>query len=98
MNYTFHPEAREEVKEATHHYKDIASRLGILFRKEIDKAISNAMNHPEAWQEIAPGVRRCLTNRFPYSVLYNYREKEESIFIVAVMNNHRKPGYWKQRR
>lgn len=97
MNYIFHPEARQEVQKATHYYKDIDTRLGILFRKEIDKAISNAMNHPKAWQKIAPGVRRCLTNRFPYSVLYNYREKEQAILIIAVMSNHRKPRYWKQR-
>jgi hypothetical protein len=40
-------------------------------------------------------TRRCLTNKFPYGILY--RIVENNIRIMAVMNLHRKPGYWKNR-
>lgn len=97
MNYRFHPKARKEVITATRYYSDIDANLGMDFRKEIEKAISSAMNHPEAWHKITSRIRRCLTNRFPYSLLYAYREKEREIFIVAVMHQRQKPGYWKSR-
>ncbi len=54
MKYRFHPEARNEAIAATRHYKDIDAKLGKIFRKEIDKAISSAMNNPAAWQKISP--------------------------------------------
>ncbi len=98
MNYRFHPEARKEIISATRHYNNIDINLGRDFRKEIDKAISRVMNHPEAWQKITSRVRRCLTNRFPYSLLYAYSERGQEIFIVAVMHQHQKPGYWKSRK
>jgi len=33
--------------------------------------------------------------RFPYGVLYS--EEADGIFILAVMNLHRAPDYWKRR-
>jgi len=41
-------------------------------------------------------VRRCLTHRFPYGVLYSI--EPSTIYILAVMHLHRDPDYWKHRR
>lgn len=65
MTHKFHPEARQEVISAARYYSNIDSGLGIDFRNEINKAILLVIKHPEAWQKIAPKIRRCLTNRFP---------------------------------
>ncbi|KOR28141.1 plasmid stabilization protein, partial [Achromatium sp. WMS1] len=35
--------------------------------------------------------------RFPYGILYRETLDANGIFIIAVMNLHRKPGYWKYR-
>jgi len=40
-------------------------------------------------------IRRCLTNRFPYGILYSI--ESDRIFILAVMHLHRDPDYWKHR-
>jgi hypothetical protein len=40
-------------------------------------------------------IRRALVHRFPYGVLY--AEEENRIWIVAVMNLHRQPDYWRER-
>jgi len=97
MIYRFHPEARQEAIAATQRYKDIDVNLGKDFRTEVDKAISRATSNPQAWPQTVPGIRKCLTNRFPYSLLYHYRREEQEVFIVAVAHTRRKPGYWKQR-
>jgi hypothetical protein len=40
-------------------------------------------------------VRRCLTRRFPFGVLYAV--EPSGIFILAVMHLRRDPECWKQR-
>jgi len=47
------------------------------------------------WPGLEDDIRRCLTNRFPYGVLYSIEANE--IFILAVMHMHRDPDYWKHR-
>lgn len=98
MNYSFLPEAKKEFDKSTIYYGDIRPELGEDFFEEILSAIYRAMAQPQAWPEIDTGIRRCLTNRFPYSVLYHFLEKQQELLIVAVMHNRRKPGYWKSRR
>lgn len=50
---------------------------------------------PEAWVILEEEVRKCLTRRFPYGVLYT--KEPEGIFILAVMHLHRDPDYWKNK-
>jgi hypothetical protein len=45
--------------------------------------------HPEAAEEYAQATV------FPYAVVYI--DQPERIWIVAVMNCKRRPGYWKER-
>ena len=40
-------------------------------------------------------TRRCLTNRFPFGIVYTL--KDGTIVIVAVMHLNREPDYWKKR-
>jgi toxin ParE1/3/4 len=41
-------------------------------------------------------IRRCLTQKFPYGILYTI--EPDYILILAVMHCSREPGYWKNRR
>ncbi|HRU71636.1 MAG TPA: type II toxin-antitoxin system RelE/ParE family toxin, partial [Kiritimatiellia bacterium] len=41
-------------------------------------------------------IHRCLVHRFPYGVLYSI--ESDGIFVLAVMNLHRDPDYWKRRQ
>ncbi len=96
MNFSFHPEAEEEFTKAIDYYEDIEPGLGYDFALEVYSAIQLAVEFPKAWTVLDGEVRRCLVRRFPYGVLY--AEKENGIFILAVMNLHRKPTYWKHRK
>ena len=46
--------------------------------------------------QVGDDIRRCLTNRFPYGIIYY--EKDDEIIILAVMQLNRKPDYWKDRQ
>ncbi|TVQ98717.1 MAG: type II toxin-antitoxin system RelE/ParE family toxin [Desulfovibrionales bacterium] len=95
MKFTFHPEAEEEFEASIAYYDGCDPGLGLDFAREVHSAIQNALSYPSLWTEIEPDVRRCLTHRFPFGVLYSI--EHDGIFILAVMHLHREPGYWKHR-
>jgi len=96
MNFFFHHEAEDEFNKAVDYYEDIEPGLGYDFALEVYSTIKRSVEFPKAWTVLEGDVRRCLVRRFPYGVLYS--EKQDGLFIVAVMNLHREPGYWQERR
>ena len=95
MNYSYHPDARQEASAAVAYYAAIDQELGADFLKQLENAITRIVGAPEAWTKHMAGTRRCLLHRFPYGVVYQIRS--ESIQIVAVTHLHRKPQYWIER-
>jgi hypothetical protein len=96
MSFSFHPEAEKELNEAIDYYENLELGLGYDFALEVHSAVNRSVAFPKAWPEIEDDIRRSLVGRFPYGVLYS--EERDGIFIIAVMNLHRKPGYWKLRK
>ena len=96
MNCAFHPEAETELAEAIDFYENREAGLGEGFAREVQYTIQNILSYPLAWPAIEEDVRRCLTPRFPYGILYSV--EPDRIYVVALMNLRRKPGYWKRRR
>lgn len=95
MKVIFHPEAVAEFDQAINWYEEKQLGLGRDFAAEVRGAIDRALLFPIGCTEIAPGVRRALTRRFPYGVLYVL--DGEALQIVAVMHLSQRPGYWQQR-
>ena len=95
MTFSFHPEAREEFRAAIDHYEGREAGLGYDFSPEVLTATHNNLTHPNAWPVMERDVRRCLVNRFPFSVLYSV--EPTSVFVIAVMHHRRRPDYWKNR-
>jgi len=95
LNYSFHPDAEKELNEAVDYYNECQNGLGLEFAKEVYLAIQNILSFPHAWAQLSSNTRRCLTNRFPYGVIYQVTNEE--VFIIAVMHLNREPDYWKKR-
>jgi toxin ParE1/3/4 len=62
---------------------------------EVERTISLVRQFPEAGSPDARDCRRVVVARFPYSVVY--RQTRDSIVIVAVAHQRRRPGYWRRR-
>jgi len=45
--------------------------------------------------QVEPEIRRFLFTRFPYSFVYGI--DEETIVVIAVAHQRRKPDYWSDR-
>lgn len=93
--FRLHPIAEDELNQAADYYDDQQAGLGVEFVDEVYLTIQRIIEFPKAWTSLSKRSRRCMTNRFPYQVIYEIRE--ESILILAIGHLHRKPGYWEDR-
>jgi len=95
MTYRFHPDAELELNFAIDYYEECQERLGLEFAQEVYATIHRIIDFPNAWQPITSKTRRCLTNRFPFGVIYQILDNE--LIIIAIMHQNQKPFYWKNR-
>lgn len=95
MKYSFHPAAESEFEAGVEFYDDCEEGLGDEFEQEVFATITRIVRYPKSWPRNSIRSRRCLCNRFPYSVVY--RQTDAGIVIYAVMHQKRRPGYWKDR-
>ncbi len=65
------------------------------FINAVEDAIFRIVESPNRWAVVDEDIRRCLTRKFPYGILYTI--EDDYILIVAVMHCSREPGYWKAR-
>ena len=94
-NILFHPDVALEVKASYDWYEEQALGLGEDFLSELESAYEAIVELPDTWPRLRREYRRFLLGKFPFSVIY--RSKNKSIYIVAIMHNHRRPGYWESR-
>ena len=95
FNITFHPDIEHEVKASYEWYQNQAVGLGEDFLTELETAYQAIIEFPNTWPKFQNGSRRFLLSKFPFSVIYRFDQK--TVYVVAVMHNSRKPGYWSER-
>ncbi len=95
MKFSFHETAEKDFFDVIDYYEECQSGLGLRFSEEVFATIERICEHPYAWIGIDAKTRRCLTNKFPYGILY--RIINDHVRIMAVMHLHRKPDYWRNR-
>jgi len=91
----FHIGAANELEEAFDFYKQISGVIANAFWKEVNMALFQIEQNPDAYSRVYSKHRKYLLQRFPFALIYI--EYEEFIYIVAFMHQKRKPGYWKKR-
>ncbi len=92
MKVIFSKYAKLELEDATNFYELEFEGLGRKLKKDVKKAAIRISKYPKAWSVERGDVRKCLLHKFPYKLLYSI--EQDHIFIIAVVNQHRKPDYW----
>lgn len=85
----FQPEAIAELEDAHAWYEGRRPGLGFEFAGCVEAVIEAASRNPELYPFVHGDVRRGITRRFPYSVLYAVRD--DVIVVVAVYHTSRDP-------
>ena len=91
----FHPDVELEVKASYTWYENQADGLGDDFINELESAYDAIEELPDTWPKFQKYFRRFILSKFPFSVIYSSKKKQ--LYVVAVMHNSRKPGYWLKR-
>jgi ParE toxin of type II toxin-antitoxin system, parDE len=91
----FHTDAAEEMRAAAASYEGRERSLGDRFLDEVEEGLQRIQQFPQLWPIYEGAYRRYLLKRFPYGLIY--RIDPEQIFIMAVAQVHRRPGYWRSR-
>lgn len=89
-------EALEEGREAIRWYDERDPRVAERFQTELEQVIERIAKMPYSFPDTEQGVRRATLPRFPYSILFAV--ERESAIILAIAHNHRRVGYWHDRR
>jgi plasmid stabilization system protein ParE len=87
-------DAEQDLAEAKAWYEHHAG-LGNEFLLCVEEAQDRLRSLPEAYREVAPGVRRVIVRRFPYGLYY--RVDPDQIAIIALYHCKRDPGGWRER-
>lgn len=64
-----------DLAEAIDWYNRMQPGLGHDLVLCVEQALHHLLEHPEAFTEIMPNVRRSLVRRFPYGVFYRVRQQ-----------------------
>ncbi len=93
---SIHEIADLELNEAAQYYESKVTGLGFAFLSEVERVIEQIQNNPESAPRIRKAVRRKLLRGFPYSIMYSI--VDDSIRILAIANQKRRPFYWRDRQ
>ncbi|MEX0643160.1 MAG: type II toxin-antitoxin system RelE/ParE family toxin [Pirellulales bacterium] len=97
MKIRYHASARIEVIESANYYAAIRPELGLAFLGELDTLISTIAVDPLRYEQVRPGIHRCLMNRFPYGIYYRVPDAE-TIRIIIVRHHSRRPWFGMRRK
>ena len=95
MIVRFRSEAASDVVLAKEWYDAQRPGLGDEFVQALERVIDLITYLPDAFPEIAVGLRRALLGRFPYAVYY--RQDSETIDVIACLHTRRSPSRWRSR-
>ena len=95
MRLRLHPEASFEGIEARIWIGDDDGVQGLLFAAALEEAFGKIKSRPLGYRCFDGEFRKIKVGKFKYSVVFRIRSEE--IQIMAIMHQHRRPGYWKDR-
>jgi plasmid stabilization system protein ParE len=94
-NLRVHSQAQDEINEAFEWYFKRSHEAADAFLGEIGKSLNRIVSGPRRFPLFTKSTRRLVLHGFPYTVIF--REKDETILVIAVSHAKRRPGYWKMR-
>jgi len=91
----WHPEALEEAREARDWYASRSLSAARGFLTALENAVKAVVEDPLRWPARAQGCRQFVfPNQYPFTLVFSY---QESLRVIAVAHQSRRPGYWKGR-
>jgi len=91
MTIRYHALARKEVIAAAEYYAQERRELGAEFLEEMDAAERRITANPLQFEQVRPGIRRCLLDRLPFGICFRVSDAG-TVRIIVVKHHGRRPG------
>ena len=95
MNVQLLIAAEAEYFEILIYYDSQGRHLGDAFANAFRECVKRISMYPNAYPIVFKDIRKCRTNGFPYTLIYQIRN--ETAFVLAVSHDKRRPRWWKDR-
>jgi len=95
MRIRLHPNAAIEGVDARAWIDNDDANQGSRFADALEEAFGKIKCRPLGYRRFDGEFRKIKVGKFRYSVVYRIRGDE--IQVIAIMHQHRRPGYWKDR-
>jgi toxin ParE1/3/4 len=97
LKITFSPEARPEFADAVRWYAiEAGPQRAADFRNAVHRTLALLAEHPSMGAPAASNTRRIVVHHYPYSIFY--RASADTLRVLAVVHQSRRPDYWVGRR
>ncbi|MDF1867528.1 MAG: type II toxin-antitoxin system RelE/ParE family toxin [Saprospiraceae bacterium] len=90
------PEAEADLDDAFEYLEAQKPTLGFDLLAEVVTILEILEGNPFIFQKVHGEMRRAVTRRFGYNVIFLIKQKE--VFILAIMHGSRNPKRWKKRK
>jgi plasmid stabilization system protein ParE len=88
-------ETADEIEHERAYYRKRSPTAEAAFLRELDHAIEVVLDSPKRWPPYLDDTRRYVFPTFPFSLVYF--EEGDTVFVVSLASELRRPGYWKRR-
>ena len=95
IEVSFHPEAVRELKAAFVWYFHRNPIVAKSFQAESEHAVEMISEDPNRWPMLTSSERKYVFPRFPFNLIY--RVSSDTVEVIAVAHQKRRPGYWRKR-
>lgn len=97
MKIIIEPAALAEFNDSRDYYRTQASpTIAAAFISEVESAIERLCGYPEIGTPVSKRLRKLPLQKFPYSLIYHF--STETLTILGIAPQRRRPGYWAKRR
>ncbi len=91
MKIIFSSVAEREIRDSFQWYENQTIGIGRKFVEVIDKTIKFILFNPKGYPEKHPPYREIAINKFPYLIIYEIDEENQTIYILRVFHTRRNP-------
>ena len=97
MIVRFHRLASRELRLAVAWYRERDLDAARRFQEEVENAVSQIRSRPESQPMESGSFFRTRVQRFPYRLVFEWIDSE-TIQVLALIHDRRRPGYWRDRK
>jgi plasmid stabilization system protein ParE len=85
----FKDRVRQDLDDAFNWYEDQREGLGTAFQEYVYDAFDHLAQAPFIYAPYRTRYRKMPLRRFPYSVIYQVMEAEQTVIVIAVLHQKR---------